>query len=146
MSEDLLEIRRELERRSTEELVSILRNRDEEEWRPGVFEIVASILATRGLSPTEVVALGPEGADVVESQQLVTIGRYFTAFEAHSYRTALEAAGLPAWVNDEAAGAMYGMGVGTRLQVRAEDEATARTVLEELPLPPSESPPNPAEQ
>ncbi len=45
---------------------------------------------------------------------------------------ALEGAGLPAWVTDEAVGTMYGMGIGSRLQVRAENEAAARTLLEDL--------------
>jgi len=132
MSEDLQDISRELERRSTEELLSILRNRDEEEWRAGVFEIVASILRIRGLSSTEIDALGPEGAHIVEPLQLVTVARYSTPLEAHVRRMALEGAGLPAWVTDEAVGTMYGMGIGSRLQVRAEDEAAARTLLEDL--------------
>jgi hypothetical protein len=67
-------IRREMELRSTPELISILRNRDEAEWRPEVFEVLADILAGRGISPPEITALGPEGIDLVESQQLVTGG------------------------------------------------------------------------
>jgi hypothetical protein len=141
MTENQQDIQREMEGRSTSELVSILRNRDEEEWRPEVFQIVAIILASRGISPGEIAALGPEGVDVVETQQLVTVGRYPTPLEAHSHRLALEAAGLTAWVCDEAAGTMYGMGVGARLQVRVEDEEAARAVLEDQPSPSAEMPP-----
>ncbi len=54
------ELRDAFEARSSEELVSILRNHDREQWREEVFAIVAAILAERGLSPAEVVALGPE--------------------------------------------------------------------------------------
>jgi len=138
------DVRRELDARPTEELVSILRNRDEQQWRPEVFEIVASILVTRGLSPADVVAMGPEGVDVVEGQPLVTIGRYFNPLEAHAHRMALDEASLPAWVSDESGGAMFGVGVGSRLQVRAEDEAAARAILEAAALPPSAPPPEPS--
>ena len=138
------DVRRELDARPTEELVSILRNRDEQQWRPEVFEIVASILVTRGLSPADVVAMGPEGVDVVEGQPLVTIGRYFNPLEAHAHRMALEEASLPAWVSDESGGAMFGVGVGSRLQVRAQDEAAARAILEAAALPPSAPPPEPS--
>jgi len=138
------DVRRELDARPTEELVSILRNRDEQQWRPEVFEIVASILVTRGLSPADVVAMGPEGVDVVEGQPLVTIGRYFNPLEAHAHRMALEEASLPAWVSDESGGAMFGVGVGSRLQVRAEDEAAARAILEAAAVPPSAPPPEPS--
>lgn len=145
MSEMDATVRRELETRPTEELVSILRNRDEQQWRPEVFDIVASILVARGLSPADVVAMGPEGVDVVEGQQLATIARYFNPLEAHAHRMALEEADLPAWVSDESGGAMFGVGVGSRLQVRVEDEAAARAVLEAAAVPASALPPELAE-
>jgi len=138
VTENLQDIQHEMERRPTSELVSILRKRDEEEWRPEVFQIVATILANRGISPGEITALGPQGVDVVETQQLVTVGWYPTALEAHSHRLALEAAGLTAWICDEFAGTMYAMGIGARLQVRAEDEEAARAVLEGQPSPSEE--------
>lgn len=140
MSEVDATVRQELETRATEELVSILRNRDEQQWRPEVFDIVASILAARGLSPAEIVSMGPEGVDVVEGQQLVTLARYFNTVEAHTHRMALEEAGLLAWVSDESGGAMFGVGVGSRLQVRVEDEAAARAVLEAAAVPASALP------
>jgi hypothetical protein len=124
-----------LEQMSTDELVSILRNRDAEEWRPEVFDIVASILSARGVSPSEVEALGPEGRDVAESAPTVTLARFFNVGEAHASRMALEEAGIRAWVADEAGGTMYGVGVGARLQVRATDEAAAREVLASPPAP-----------
>jgi hypothetical protein len=66
------ELRAALEARTTEELVSILRNRDEDEWRPQVFDLVASILADRGIAADSVSALGPEGYDAVEQRGLAT--------------------------------------------------------------------------
>jgi putative signal transducing protein len=140
MSEDLEDIRRELEERPTEDLASILRNRDEDEWRPEVFDIVATILKGRGLSPAEITAQGPDDVEVVEGQPLVTVGRYFNPVHAHAYRMALEAAGLESWVSDEAGGGLYGNVIGARLQVRAQDEAAAREVLDADPVPASEMP------
>jgi hypothetical protein len=136
MSDDSA-IRRELEALTTEELASILRNRDDQEWRPEALDVVASILRARGVSPASVAALGPEGVDVPEDQPLVTVGRYFTPHEAHAVRMALEEANLRAWVSDESGGAMFGVGIGSRLQVRAEDEAAARAVLEAAAIPES---------
>jgi hypothetical protein len=146
MELDLEEIRRSMDARPTPELVSIFRNRDVEEWRPEVFDIVASILAERGVSPSEVAAQGPEGIDVVEGQDLVTLGRFFSPAEAHAHRAALDEAGIAAWVQDEGLGTMYGVGIGARLQVRAEDEAAARQLLAQVaPVPASELPPELAE-
>lgn len=141
MSDDRETIRRELEARPTEELVSILRNRDRDEWRPEVFDIVAVILADRGVSPTEVVAQGPEGEDVLEGQPLVTVGSHLSAPVAHLQRMALEEAGLQVWVCDETVGGWYSLGIGSRLQVRAEDETAARAVLEEVEASLASAPP-----
>lgn len=88
MSESIESLAKEFEQRTTEELISILRNRDEDEWRPEVFEIVASVLRDRGISPDEVVAMGPEGVDVVESEPTVTIAHFFSPAEAHAARMA----------------------------------------------------------
>jgi hypothetical protein len=141
MNPRLEEIRASLEQRTTEELTSILRNHDQEEWRAEVFEIVASILAARGVSPAEVAALGPEPREVVESRPLVTVGRYFNPAEAHAARLALENAGISAWVLDEVLGTAYSIGVGTRLQVLVEDEAAALELLEGDDVPAGEVPP-----
>jgi putative signal transducing protein len=145
MSESVEDLRKELEQKSSDELISILRNRDEDEWRPEVFEVVAQMLKDRGVAPEDVVAMGPEGTDVVESEPTVTIARFFSPAEAHISRMALEEAGLAAWVADEAGGTMYGVGIGTRLQVRAKDEAAAREVLAAAPISSEALPPDLAE-
>jgi len=129
MSENGEKLRKELEQRGSVELISILRNHDLEEWRPETLEVVASILKSRGLSPEEVIAMGPEGVDVVESDPTVTVANFFSPSEAHLSRMALEEAGIRAWVADEAGGTMYGVGIGTRLQVRVKDVDAAREVL-----------------
>jgi hypothetical protein len=138
-------LRGSLEQQPTEELISILRNHDEEQWRPEVFPIVESILAARGVSPEEVEAEGPEGKDVLESQELVAIERFFTPVEAQTHRMALEEAGIPAWVTDETISSGYGVGVGARLLVRATDVEAAQSVLEAAPVPASALPPELAE-
>ncbi len=143
------DLRRALEARSTEDLSSILQERDEAEWRPEVFEVVASILDARGVSPSpreaEPRASPAESPGVPDVQPLVTVGRYFSPTEAHSYCMALEGAGLRAWVFDEAGGSYLGVGIGSRLQVRAEDEAAARALLDAGAAPDSVSPVEPAE-
>jgi hypothetical protein len=134
MNEYTETVRLELEQKSSDELISILRNRDEEEWSPEVFDVVAAMLKERGISPEEVVAMGPEGYDAVESAPTVTIATFFSPAEAHALRMALEEAGIPAWVADEAGGTSFGVGVGARLQVRAVDEEAARQILVAAPV------------
>jgi DNA-directed RNA polymerase subunit RPC12/RpoP len=141
MTDEDEQLTAQMEGLSTDELVAILRNHDEDEWRPEVFAVVASILASRGVSPRDVEALGPEGGDVPESAPLVTVATFFSPAEGHASRMALEEGGIAAWVADEALGTMYGVGVGTRLQVRASDEAAARDILASPPAPADSLPP-----
>jgi hypothetical protein len=141
VADDTEQLARQFEQLSTDELVSILRNRDEEEWRPQVFDVVSSILAARGVSASEVSAMGPEGTEVAESAPTVTVATFFNAADAHASRMALEEAGIVAWVADEAVGTMWGVGVGNRLQVRATDEAVAREILASPPAPSEALPP-----
>lgn len=145
MNELVDKIRQAMEERTSEELISILRNHDEEEWRPEAFEAVALVLEARGISPEEIASLGPEGSDVVESEPTVTVGNFFSPAEAHVSRLALEEAGIRAWVVDELGGTIYGVGIGTRLQVRAADQAAALGILSTAPTPPAELPPDLAE-
>lgn len=133
MKRSIEDVRRELESKSSEELISILRNRDEDEWLPEVFPVVAELLRARGVSPEEVIARGPEIVPVADPQPLVTVARFFSPAEAQVGRMTLEEADIPAWVADESAGAMYNFGVGSRLQVRASDEEAARQVLAAAP-------------
>jgi hypothetical protein len=73
---------------------------------------------------------GREGTDILDDQPPVTVGQYFNPIEAYGHRMALEQAGVRAWVCDEHIGATYGVAIGTKLQVRAGDEAAARAILE----------------
>ena len=134
MSDNAESLRKELEQRATDELISILRNRDEDEWRPEVFDVVAMVLKDRGVSPEDVIAMGHEGIDVVESEPTTTIATFFSPAEGHAARMALEEARIAAWVMDEAGGTMYGVGIGARLQVRVKDADAAREVLSSTPV------------
>jgi membrane protease YdiL (CAAX protease family) len=71
---------------------------------------------------------------------VVTVRRYFRPLDAHADRMRLEQAGVEAWVSDEMAGATYGVGIGSGLQVRAPDEAAARGILDAPPDPVETSP------
>ncbi|MBN2371594.1 MAG: hypothetical protein JXO72_14020 [Vicinamibacteria bacterium] len=121
MLKDTKALRQELDQLSTDELVSILRNRDEDEWRPEVFDVVALILKDHGVSLEEVNAMGPEGFDVMEYEPTIAIGKFFSPTEAHAARMALEQADIPAWVAEQAGGTIYGIAIGARLQVRVKD-------------------------
>jgi hypothetical protein len=57
---DLGTVRRELDRRSTDDLMAVLRNSDAYEWRPEVFELVFDILEERGVSSGDVAAAVPQ--------------------------------------------------------------------------------------
>jgi len=138
-------LRQEMERLSTEELTSILRNRDVDEWRPEAFQAAAAILAERGVSPADVEKLGPEGFDVVEGEPTVTLETLTGPAHAQLLRMALEEAGIAAWVVDDNLGSMYGVGIGSRLQVRARDEAAAREILKSGAAPSDALPPELAE-
>lgn len=48
--------RRELEHRETEELLDILIERDEDEWRPEVFPLVEAVLRERGVDVAKAIA------------------------------------------------------------------------------------------
>ena len=100
MSSETDALKQHFEAESNEELISILRNHDDEEWRPEVFEVVASVLKARGLSPEDIAAMGPEPTvtEVVESAPTITLAHFFSPAEAHGSRMALEEAGIPAAV------------------------------------------------
>jgi len=57
---DLGTVRHELDRRSTDDLMAVLRNSDAYEWRPEVFELVADILEERGVVSEDIAAAVPQ--------------------------------------------------------------------------------------
>ncbi len=71
------DLKAKLQERSTEDLVSIVRKHDDQEWRPEVFDIARSILISRGLFLNEIEATGrllerQASGDPVEAWQPTT--------------------------------------------------------------------------
>jgi hypothetical protein len=73
--DDLEEVREGLERHSTEELVTIVSERNTDEWRPEVFDIARSILSQRGLFAADIEAIWRqhEEADAAEGESSVDL-------------------------------------------------------------------------
>ena len=88
---------------------------------------------------------GDDETPIDEFERIVTVARFISGAEAQSARTALEDAGIAASVTDEVLGGMYGVAVGSRLQVRASDESAAREMLGAAPASGDDLPPEIAE-
>ena len=130
------EVRRRLELLSDEELSAIVQERDEEQWRPEVFDIAASILGSRGVSSREVLAAELaetaqdwERGEFADPRKLTAVARYTDPLLAHTDRLALEQAGLRAWVT-EYGSATHENDSGAILQVRPEDLNAALEFLD----------------
>jgi hypothetical protein len=65
------------------------------------------------------------------SDKLVTIATFPEPMEANMARSALESAGIEVFLNGETANSMIPVAFTAQLQVRQEDEAAARRLLEE---------------
>ncbi len=63
------ELQSRFEQLPTDELVSILRRHDGEEWRPEVFDVVKAILVGRGIFSVQPAASGDEAADANSSRR-----------------------------------------------------------------------------
>jgi hypothetical protein len=61
--------------------------------------------------------------------ELVTIAIFPEPMEASMARSALEAAGIPVFLQGETANSMIPVAFTSRLQVRSEDEAAARSLM-----------------
>jgi DNA-directed RNA polymerase subunit M/transcription elongation factor TFIIS len=142
---DFDEVREQLELLRDEELVSILEEHDEEQWRPEVFDIVASILSERGVAPNADLKQEGDASEEEADMDLVAVGNYFSYIDAETDRLALEAKGLKAWIFNEYGPPMQGFGPAVQLRVRTEDLAAARGILESEPVSSSELPPDIAE-
>ena len=68
----------------------------------------------------------PDGPD----DTLVTIGIFPGPAEADMARAALDASGITSFVHGENANSLLPVAFSARLQVRASDEAAARSILE----------------
>lgn len=85
------ELRTQLELKTDEELIELLRERDEKRWRPEVFSLVEQILSDRGVPfpPLKPSAIADGNGDI-----LVVVASFFSVAEAEPCRSALIAAGF----------------------------------------------------
>jgi len=140
---DFDEIRQRMDLLSDEELLSIIREHDENQWRPEVFDIVRAILSGRGRSPDKDAAevSGFDEAEEPSELDLVTVATYPSSVDAETDRLALVTNGVEAWVV-ESCSAM-GVHLGT-LKVRPGDLNAAVKLLDpevlEQPVPSSDLP------
>ena len=71
------------------------------------------------------------------ADNMVTVGAFPDPSTAQLARTALEAAGIPVFVQGENANGLIPVAFFARVQVRAQDEAAAREVMEASELNPA---------
>jgi hypothetical protein len=64
--------------------------------------------------------------------ELVTVATFPEPMEASMARSALEAAGIDVFLQGETANSMIPVAFSSRLQVRPEDEAAARSLLDAM--------------
>ncbi len=70
---------------------------------------------------------------VVDGQdEFVTIATFPEPMEANMARSALEAAGISVFLQGETANSMIPVAFASQLQVRSEDEAAARSLLDAM--------------
>jgi hypothetical protein len=73
---------------------------------------------------------------MTNSDALITVATFPEPMEANMARSALESAGIPVFLQGETANSLIPVAFDARLQVRPEDEAAARRVLDSLELAP----------
>jgi hypothetical protein len=67
---------------------------------------------------------------LANNSELVTVATFPEPMEANMARTALESAGIEVFVRGETANSLIPVAFEAQLQVRAEDEAEARRLLQ----------------
>jgi hypothetical protein len=118
------EIRQHMEQLNNEELISILLNHDETQWRPEVFDIVEAILNERGVSMGKELkyAIGSESAsEETEGLDLMTVAEYVSRLDAEADRLILESEGVKAWIFEADSAPAEGIPSSVQLKVCAED-------------------------
>jgi hypothetical protein len=65
----------------------------------------------------------------MSEEKFVTVATFPEPMEANMARSALEAAGIAVFLQGETANSMVPVAFSSRLQVRSEDEAAARSLL-----------------
>ncbi len=73
---------------------------------------------------------------MTNSEELVTVATFPEPMEANMARSAVESAGIDVFLQGETANSLIPVAFSARLQVRPEDEAAARAILDGLDTAP----------
>jgi hypothetical protein len=73
---------------------------------------------------------------MTHSEDLVTVATFPEPMEANMARSAVESAGIDVFLQGETANSLIPVAFSARLQVRPEDEAAARAILDGLDTAP----------
>lgn len=140
------EMRQRLELLPDAELITILQDRDTDQWRPEVFDIVRSVLFQRGVSfdahpsAEDDVEWNDPGMAATSAGDLVTVAMYANPMDAETDYMALRAKGLKVWIQNR-----FSHEDNLCLQVQSEDFAAAMDILQSEPVPSSDLPEDIAE-
>ncbi len=124
------DMRQQLDLLNDEELLSILREHDEEQWRPEAFDIVASILRERGVALDTGAAQKEEIPEDLAGLHLVTVASYFDHVDAEADLDVLEAKNIRGWILKENVAEMEEPSADVRLKVLPEDLNAAIKILD----------------
>jgi hypothetical protein len=69
----------------------------------------------------------------IDQDEMVVVARYSDPAEAQLAKSVLEGAGVDSFLSGEEANSLIPAALGARLQVRRGDEATAKTLLNDVP-------------
>jgi hypothetical protein len=127
MTDDL---RTQLESKTDDELIEMLRDRVSGEWRPEALLAAAALLTDRGVTPPDAVLPARDEPEFVE---LVTVAGFMNHVDAESCQAALRAAGFDAVARDTATARsdnlLTPMLGGLRVAVPREQAEDARAFL-----------------
>lgn len=135
MSVDREEMRRSIDRKTTEDLLDALHRRAAGEWRPEAYELMETILRERGVAVERALSAlaTAQTSDPNEDVELVPVARTFNPIDAQLIRCRLEQAGIPTFLADEGIASMhFGLGIaagGVKVMVSAPDVALAQEEL-----------------
>jgi hypothetical protein len=93
------ELQTQLESKTDDELLEMMRDRESGDYRPEAIAAAEAILAARGVT---VPANAPEGHDEVDFTDLVQVAGFMNHVDAESCQAALRAAGFDAIARDTA--------------------------------------------
>jgi len=123
----------QLQKRDSNDLLAIIRKRDEQEWRPEVFDVARELLVERGVDVAAALAAGTEEGPTQVVEGLVVVATLAIVIEAEACKAALAGSGIEALLLDNNMlgidPALWPALGGVRVAVRSSDVEAARTLL-----------------